>query len=47
MYTLTTKFGPFLWPKTALNDVFHSHSAFSDFPETPSVDFSVDLSDDP
>ena len=35
---LATKLAPFLGPKTALNDLFHSNSAFSDFIELLSVD---------
>ncbi len=36
--SLATKLGPFLGPKTALNDLFHSNSAFSEFIELLSVD---------
>ena len=36
--SLATKLGPFLGPKTALKDLFHSKSAFSDFIELLSVD---------
>ncbi len=30
----------FFWPKTALNDLFHSNQAFSEFPQVLSVDSS-------
>jgi len=29
------KIWTFLWPKTALNELFHSNSALSEFPLTP------------
>ncbi len=34
----TTEPGPFLGPKTALNDLFHANSALSEFTESLSVD---------
>ncbi len=34
------KMWTFLWLKTALNDLFHSDSAFSELPQLSSVDSS-------